>query len=78
MFTRDPNPHPHPRPIPAPATSTRESRPASRDPRHLDLLLMNNRNLKKKCQCYYEKLLLSKTVQLVTFIVKDSVTCEFT
>ena len=25
-----------------------------------------------------EKLLLSKTVQLVTFIVKDYVTCEFT
>ena len=34
-------------------------------------------NLKKKFQCYYEKLLLSKTVQLVTFIVKDYVTCEF-
>ena len=32
---------------------------------------MNNPNLKKKFQCYYEKLLLSKTVQLVTFIVKD-------
>ena len=29
-------------------------------------------------QCYYEKLLLSKTVHLVTFIVKDYVTCEFT
>ena len=29
---------------------------------------MNNPNLKKKFQCYYEKLLLSKTVQLVTFI----------
>ena len=39
---------------------------------------MNNPNLKKKFQCYYEKLLLSKTVQLVTFIVKDYVTCEFT
>ena len=35
-------------------------------------------NLKKKFQCYYEKLLLSKTVQLVTFVVKDYVTCEFT
>ena len=32
---------------------------------------MNHPNLKKKCQCYYEKLLLLKTVQLVTFIVKD-------
>ena len=39
---------------------------------------MNNPNLKEKFQCYYEKLLLSKTVQLVTFIVKDYVTCEFT
>ena len=29
---------------------------------------MNHPNLKKKFQCYYEKLLLSKTVQLVTFI----------
>ena len=28
--------------------------------------------------CYYEKLLLSKTVQLVTFMVKDYVTCGFT
>ena len=27
---------------------------------------MNNPNLTKKFQCYYEKLLLSKTVQLVT------------
>ena len=32
---------------------------------------MNHPNLKKKFQCYYEKLLLSETVQLVTFIVKD-------
>ena len=32
---------------------------------------MNHPNLKEKFQCYYEKLLLSKTVQLVTFIVKD-------
>ena len=39
---------------------------------------MNHPNLKEKFQCYYEKLLLSKTVQLVTFIVKDYVTCEFT
>ena len=34
-------------------------------------------NLKKKFQCYYEKLLLPRTMQLVTFIVKDYVTCEF-
>ena len=32
---------------------------------------MNHPNLKEKFPCYYEKLLLSKTVQLVTFIVKD-------
>ena len=39
-------------------------------------LLMNHPNLKKKIQCYYEKLLLSKTVQLVTNV--DSVSfCVF-
>ena len=38
---------------------------------------MNHPNLKEKFQCYYEKLLLSKTFQVVTFIVKDYVTCEF-
>ena len=37
---------------------------------------MNHPNLKKKFQCYFEKLLKSKTVQLVTFIDKDYVTCE--
>ena len=31
---------------------------------------MNHPNLQKKFQCCYEKLLLSKTVQLVTFMVK--------
>ena len=39
---------------------------------------MNQSNLKKKFQCYFEKLLTSKAVQLVTLIVKDYVTCEFT
>ena len=39
---------------------------------------MNHPDLKEKFQCYYEKLLLSKTVQLVTFIVKDYVTSDFT
>ena len=34
---------------------------------------MNHPNLKKKFQCYYEKLLLSKTVQLVAFIIKSSI-----
>ena len=37
---------------------------------------MNHPNLKKKF--YFEQLLKSKTVQLVTFIVKDYVTYEFT
>ena len=38
---------------------------------------MNHPNLKKnKCYCYFEKLLKSKTVQLVTFIVKDYVACD--
>ena len=32
---------------------------------------MNHPNLKEKFQCYYEKLFLSKTVQLVTFTLKD-------
>ena len=31
---------------------------------------MKHPNLKKKFQCYFKKLLKSKTVQLVTFIVK--------
>ena len=35
---------------------------------------MKDSNLKKKFQCYFEKL--SKAVQLVTLIVKDYVTCE--
>ena len=39
---------------------------------------MNHPNLEKKLYCYLEKLLKSKTVQLVTFIVKYYVTCEFT
>ena len=37
---------------------------------------MNHPNLKKKIQCYFEKLLKSKNLQFVTFIVKDYVTCE--
>ena len=32
---------------------------------------------KKFLKCYFEKLLKSKNVQLVTFIVKGYVTCEF-
>ena len=32
---------------------------------------MNHPNLKEKFQCYHEKLLLSKAVQLVTFIVNE-------
>ena len=32
---------------------------------------MNHPNLKEKFQCYYEKPLLSKTVQLVTFTLED-------
>ena len=32
---------------------------------------MNHSNVKKKFQCYFEKLLKSKAVQLVTLIVKD-------
>ena len=39
---------------------------------------MNHSNLRKKFQCYFEKLLKSKAVQLVMLIVKDYVTCEFT
>ena len=34
--------------------------------------------MKKNFQRYFEKLLKSKTVQLVKFIDKDYVTCEFT
>ena len=37
---------------------------------------MNHSNLKKKFQCYFEKLLKLKAVQLVTLIVKDCVTCQ--
>ena len=45
MFTRDPNPHPHTRPV-----------PASRDPRHLDILpiimqtICSREILTKKCR----------------------------
>ena len=38
----------------------------------------NHSNVKKKFQYYFEKLLKSKAVQLVTLVVKDYVTCEFT
>ena len=37
---------------------------------------MKHSNLKKKFQCYFEKLLKSKAVQLVTLIVKDYATCD--
>ena len=37
---------------------------------------MKHSSLKKKNECYFEKLLKSKAVQLVTLIVKDYVTCE--
>ena len=37
---------------------------------------MNHSNLKKKFQCYFEKLLQSKAVQLITLVVKDYVTFE--
>ena len=37
---------------------------------------MKHSNLKEKFECYFEKLLKSKAVQLVTLIVKDYVTCE--
>ena len=40
--------------------------------------LMNHSNLKKKFQCYFEKLLKLKAVQLVTLIVKDYVISGFT
>ena len=37
---------------------------------------MKHSNWKKKFECYFEKLLKSKAVKLVTLIVKDNVTCE--
>ena len=40
--------------------------------------LTSNLNLKEKLLCYLEKLLKSKTVQLVTIKVDDYVTYEFT
>ena len=41
-------------------------------------LMNHSNNLKKKFQCYFEKLLKLKAVQLVTLIVEDYVTCGFT
>ena len=38
---------------------------------------MNHPNLKENFQCYHEKLLLSKTVQLVMFIVFRVVTRHY-
>ena len=38
---------------------------------------MSHPYLKNKFKCYFEKVLNLKNVQLVTFIVKDYVTCEF-
>ena len=39
--------------------------------------LTGHSNLKEKLKCYLEKLLKSKTVQLVTIKVRDYVTLEF-